>query len=215
MNDADEQSEELARMCHLLYTRGWMPGTSGNISVRSVHDTEEAVITASGRDKGRMTPADTVRVRVADARPSSPGQPRPSAETLIHTALYRGTDCGAVVHVHPPYATTVSSALRPEASRSDLEITRYELLKGLGRGFHPRALVPVFANHDDVGRIGADVEKWLDEDDVPPPVLLIADHGLTSWGADLSSALARAECLEAMCGLLLLERGTDRTPLVP
>jgi methylthioribulose-1-phosphate dehydratase len=67
-----------------LYGHGRLPATSGNLSVRLGRDS--CAITVSGRDKGRLTADDVMRVDPA-GEPLSPG--RPSAETPLHTALYR------------------------------------------------------------------------------------------------------------------------------
>jgi methylthioribose-1-phosphate isomerase len=81
-----------------LYTRGWMPGTAGNISVRAG---QTAVITGSGLSKGELSARDMVTVTIGDSQLVS-GMRRPSAETAIHTAVYRATSAAAVIHVHPP-----------------------------------------------------------------------------------------------------------------
>ena len=49
------------------------------------------MITGSGLSKGELTADDMVTVTVADSRPVS-GTRRPSAETAIHTAIYRATN---------------------------------------------------------------------------------------------------------------------------
>jgi methylthioribose-1-phosphate isomerase/methylthioribulose-1-phosphate dehydratase len=66
-------------------------------------------------------------------------------------------------------------------------------------------VVPVFDNHAHVPRIADDVTERLTED--APPVMLIGNHGATTWGPSLDVARNRMECLEALCQLtLLLER---------
>jgi len=185
--------QQIADIARSLYARGWMPGTAGNISVRTG---QAAAITGSGLSKGELTATDMVTVRVADSRPLS-GSRRPSAETAIHTAIYRATDADAVVHVHAPHATaqTVSAS-------SALTFTGYELIKGLGTS--GTISIPVFANHADVAHIGDDIEQYLKGHPQAPPVLFIAGHGITAWGADLAQARDRIECLEAMCELVTL-----------
>lgn len=176
-----------------LYARGWMPGTAGNISVRTGHT---AVITGSGLSKGELTADDMVTVNIADSQPVS-GTRRPSAETAIHTAIFRASNAGAVVHIHPPHATAQSI----DAPRV-LRFSGYELIKGLGT--RQTIDIPVFANHADVARIGIDIERHLSGNPDAPPVLFVAGHGITAWGADLAQARDRAECVEAMCELATL-----------
>jgi methylthioribose-1-phosphate isomerase len=185
--------QQIADIARSLYARGWMPGTAGNISVRNG---ETVAITGSGLSKGELAADDMVTVTVADSQPVS-GSRRPSAETAIHTAIYRATDADAVVHVHAPYAT----ALTVGASQV-VTFTGYELIKGLGAT--ATVSIPVFTNHSDVARIGADIEQHLIEHPDAPPVLFIAGHGITAWGPGLAQARDRVECLEAMCELATL-----------
>ncbi|NKY85307.1 bifunctional S-methyl-5-thioribose-1-phosphate isomerase/methylthioribulose 1-phosphate dehydratase [Nocardia veterana] len=193
----------VAELSGQLYARGWMPGTAGNISVRESPSAPvaTAVITGSGLSKGELAPADMVRVRIEDSRPVA-GHRRPSAETTIHTAVYRSTDAGAVVHVHSPHATAASVG-----ATKTLRFSGFELIKGL------RATdaidIPVFPNHADVAMIGAEIEHHLRTHPDAPPVLFIAGHGITAWGADLAQARDRAECLEALCELASLTGRRD------
>ncbi|MQY30654.1 S-methyl-5-thioribose-1-phosphate isomerase [Nocardia aurantia] len=191
--EADSAGDRIAGIARELYAQGWMPGTAGNISVR---EGDTAVVTGSGLSKGELTAADVVGVRVTDSAAVS-GTRKPSAETTIHTAVYRATGADAVVHVHPPHATA-----RSAGAAESLRFTGYELIKGLGTS--ETIDIPVFANHPDVPRIGADIERYLIEHPDAPPVLFIAGHGITAWGASLAQARDRAECLEAMCELVTL-----------
>ena len=194
--------QQIADIARSLYARGWMPGTAGNISVRAAAN---AVITGSGLSKGELTADDMVTVTVADSRPVS-GTRRPSAETAIHTAIYRATNAGAVVHVHSPHATGQSVG-----ASSALHFSGIELIKGLGAT--ETIDVPVFTNHSDVSQIGADIELYLAEHPDAPPVLFIAGHGITGWGAELAQARDRVECLEAMCELATLTGRRDLSQL--
>ncbi|GAB0107464.1 hypothetical protein JMUB6875_64580 [Nocardia sp. JMUB6875] len=195
--DATAAGAEIADIARGLYASGWMPGTAGNISVRQG---DTAVITASGLSKGELTATDMVTVAVVDSKPVDGSGRKPSAETTIHTAVYRTRGADAVVHVHPPHATAVSI----KTAGSGVTTTRfagYELIKGLGSARPDVIDIPVFPNHADVPQIGADIEKYLTEHPDAPPVLFIAGHGITAWGATLAQARDRAECLEAMCEL--------------
>ncbi|MGW2713744.1 S-methyl-5-thioribose-1-phosphate isomerase [Streptomyces sp. NPDC001356] len=210
-------TRELTELSRVLYERGWMPGTAGNLSVR-VPDGSSALITASGRDKGALTPDDVVTVDSRTGRPvPGGGARRASAEVSIHAAVYRTTDAGAVVHVHSPYATAVARRLSGTGEVTWLPLEDLELLKGLGLADAARTRLPVFPNWPDVPRIAAAVSAWLAESPGAPPALLIADHGVSVWGRDLAEARNRLECVEAMCRLLLLTGGPElpHRPAVP
>ncbi|KAB1935305.1 methylthioribulose 1-phosphate dehydratase [Micromonospora sp. ALFpr18c] len=196
-----ELAAELAAYSRSLYELGWMPGTAGNLSVRFG---DRALITASGRNKGELTADDMIEIWAESGAPSRPGQPRPSAETCIHAAVYRTTDAAAVVHVHSPYATAVARRNGLQTGLAILPLTRFELLKGLGIADPSATGVPIYANWADVPRIAADVEEHLTAYPSAPPGLLITDHGITTWGRDLSQARNRLECLESICQVLML-----------
>ncbi|HLS77763.1 MAG TPA: S-methyl-5-thioribose-1-phosphate isomerase [Nocardia sp.] len=199
-----DQGAAIAATARELYARGWMPGTAGNLSVRTG---DTAVVTASGLPKGELGAADMVTVRIADSAPL-PGQTRkPSAETTIHTAVYRATDAAAVVHVHSPFATALATRAGAVETPGTVRITGLELIKGLGCADPEAVDLPVFPNWRTVSRIGEDIERRLTEHPDAPPVLCISGHGITTWGQNLSQARDRAECLEALCELLLRTGG--------
>jgi methylthioribose-1-phosphate isomerase/methylthioribulose-1-phosphate dehydratase len=203
--------QELARFAGALYRRGWMEGTAGNVSVR---DGDHVLITASGRGKGELTSDDTVLMDLVTGEPAVPGQPKSSAETCIHLALYRAfDDVGAVVHAHPPYATALSCLVEVGDGPAVVGFERFEIIKGLGLPDPARVDVPVFANWPHVPDIAEDIARHYRGavgDPGVPPVLLIGHHGATAWGADLAQARNRMECVEALCQLHLMTRGIVR-----
>jgi methylthioribulose-1-phosphate dehydratase len=183
-----------------LYGRGWLPATSGNLSVRL--DRNSFAITVSGRDKGRLTANDIMRVDLA-GEPLSPG--RPSAETLLHTSLYRwSNDIGAVLHTHGRTSTVLG--LR-HAGRDRVVLKGYELLKAFaGIETHATRLAfPIFENTQDIAALADDVIARLDGS--PPPCYgyLIRGHGTYVWGRDLDEARRHLEALEYLvaCELAL------------
>ncbi|WP_410655364.1 methylthioribulose 1-phosphate dehydratase [Amycolatopsis sp. lyj-112] len=197
----DAAGAALAETAAALYARGWLEGTAGNLSVR-LPGGDTALITASGLGKGSLTAADVVEVRIEDARPVHDGAPRPSAETSIHTALYRSSaGSHAVVHAHPPYATA-TAILAARRGAGTVTFTDLEIIKGLGLADPSKVVVPVFDNHAHVPRIADDVAGRIASD--APPVMLIGNHGATTWGPTLDIARNRMECLEALCQLTLL-----------
>ena len=121
---------------------GWTPATSSNFSHRL--DDQHAAITVSGRDKGRLIEDD---IMVVDFDGKAVGSDhRPSAETLLHTQLYRRfRDIGCILHTHSPTQTIAS---RLFADEGHVRLEGYELLKAFaGNRTHEMAVdVPVFAN---------------------------------------------------------------------
>jgi len=196
----DVHGQELVDGCRALYRRGWLDGTSGNLSVRLPGTADQAMITPSGLGKGELTVRDLVVVDLPTGAVRRAAGTRPSAETAIHLALYRSrADCAAVVHAHTPYA----SALACRASLTGagtLVFRNYELIKGLASPDPHRLELPVFRNWPDLTRLGDDVYRhFAAEDPGAAPALLVADHGVTVWGPDLATARNRLECLELLC----------------
>ena len=83
----------------VFWQRGWSVGTSSNYSVVLRREPLELLITASGKDKGRLLPGDFVRVG-ANGKPTQEGQPKSSAETLLHVVAAQQPGVGAVLHTH-------------------------------------------------------------------------------------------------------------------
>jgi methylthioribose-1-phosphate isomerase/methylthioribulose-1-phosphate dehydratase len=196
-------AERLVQTARTLYDRGWMDGTAGNLSLRL--DRDHALVTASGRSKGLLSVADTVCVSIATGRPVRADGPAPSQDTLVHLTLYRTfPHCGAVVHAHPPHATTVAT-LAARAGADVARFEKFEIIKGLGLARPDRADVAVVRDGSHVPAIADEVARRFT---APPPdmpcALLLGHHGATAWGADLDQARNRLESLEWLCQVRLL-----------
>ena len=195
MREAIRQIIEAGR---ILDSKGWVPATSGNISVRV--DDSKVAITSSGRHKGRLKPEDILLVTL-DGELLSEG--KPSAETALHLVVYRlFPEVGAVVHIHSPNATIISRIVE-----GDLVIRDYELLKAFPHiSTHEAFLkVPVFGNDQDMERLSSAVEKRLRDEENLWGFLLKA-HGLYTWGRNMEEALIHAEAFEFLfeCELKLM-----------
>ena len=186
-----------------LSARGWTPATSSNFSHRL--DERHAAITVSGRDKGKLREAD---IMVVDFEGKAVGSDhRPSAETLLHTQLYRRfPEIGCVLHTHSQ-AQTVASRLF--AGQGHVRLEGYELLKAFhGNDTHEAAIdVPVFANTQDMRVLAAQVDALLDRQCLWG--YLIDGHGLYAWGRDMAEARRHLEAFEFLleCELELRRLG--------
>ena len=189
-----------------LAVAGMTPATSSNFSRRL--DDRHAAITVSGRDKGRLTEGD---IMVVDFDGRAVGSDhRPSAETLLHTQLYRRfPEIGCVLHTHSR-AQTVASRLFAGAGHVRLE--GYELLKAFhGNTTHEASIdVPVLPNTQDMPTLAAQVDALLDER--PMWGYLIDGHGLYAWGRDMAEARRHLEAFEFLfdCELQLRALGCKR-----
>lgn len=185
----------LRKAGRLFHARGWSVGTSSNYSVVVAREPLELVVTASGMDKGRLRPRDFVRVDAA-GRPTHAGQPKSSAETLLHVVAAEQPGVGAVLHTHSIWATLLSDLY---AADGGFEIEGYEMLKGLaGISTHAHAIrVEIFDNTQDIPRLAETVrERFLDAEQPLRHGYLIRRHGLYTWGRDLEEARRHVEIFE-------------------
>jgi methylthioribulose-1-phosphate dehydratase len=186
----DIAAESLCATARWCYTRGWVPATSGNFSVRRGG---RILITASGLDKGVLTPAGLLEVDL-EGRVAR-GEGRPSAETGLHLVLYKARpDAGAILHVHTVWNTLLSGI---HADAGHVAITGYELLKGLsGVATHEHVeRVPILTNSQDYSQLKAQLADALKEFPHAHGVLL-SRHGLYTWGESVAEARRHLEALE-------------------
>ena len=178
-----------------LGAQGLTPATSSNFSMRI--DAAHAAITVSGRDKGGLTPADVMVIDMNGTPVATSA--RPSAETLLHTQIYRCyAEVNAVLHTHSR-TQTVASRLYAEAGVIRLE--DYELLKAIaGHTTHDTHIdVPVFPNTQDMPELVTRVEAWI-QADKPLYGYLIDGHGIYAWGRDMAEAERHIEAFEFLLG---------------
>ena len=188
---------ELITEVRKLSQRGWTPATSSNFSLRM--DEAHVAITVSGRDKGALTEADIMVVDL-DGRPVATDS-RSSAETLLHTQLYRRfPEIGCVLHTHS-LVQTVASRLYAGAGHVQLE--GYELLKAFsGNTTHEAAVeLPVLPNSQDMPTLAAQVDCLLDRQTLWG--YLIDGHGLYAWGRDIAEARRHLEAFEFLLAVEL------------
>lgn len=198
-----ERAEAVAAVGRELAERGWAPATSGNFSARV--DGAHAAITISGRDKRLLTAADIMLVDLDGAAVGSHAQP--SAETLLHTQLYRRDGgVGAVLHTHSRTQTVASRVLPRDGA---IRLAGYELLKAFdGIATHATALdVPVFANTQDMTELAREVDAALTAEP-RLRVYLIEGHGAYAWGRDLAGARRHLEALDFLLACELDHRST-------
>jgi L-fuculose-phosphate aldolase len=110
-----ELRQEMVRVGRLLWERGYVAATDGNLSARLGSD--RLLVTPSGVSKGFLSERDLVVMGLDEggqARgpdPTGRREGRPSSEILMHLEVYRQRpDVRAVVHAHPPAAVAFSIA---------------------------------------------------------------------------------------------------------
>lgn len=201
----NEACAAIVRLSRLIHAHGWVPATSGNFSLRL--DAEHCAITASGIDKGQLLASDVLCIDLAgQALPGSHG--KPSAETALHTQLYKH-DAGiaAVLHTHDMNSVLAAKLLataQDEQGLAYVVLEDLELLKAFA-GVHSHAVqirIPVFANTQDITALAARVERFMSVAE-PFPAYLIKGHGLYTWGRSADEALRHLEALNQVLAYLL------------
>ena len=196
-----------------------MLGTSGNLSVlitghMDVRTYEpmkdfEFLITASGKDKGELTEEDFILVD-EEGQPQGIIPTKPSAETLLHAAIYKQTNAKAVFHVH----TTNSALLSmynppiPHSPIPPLFFSGLEMLKGLGFKTHDvKVTIPVIENSQDMKYLAEIVPGYINED---IPGLLLKGHGIYAWGQSTYEAKRHVEIFEFLFEYRVKEKLINR-----
>ena len=195
-----DAAEQLAATGRRIYSQGWSPATSSNYSMRL--DEQHCALTISGRDKALLSAADIMCVDL-QGRPVGPG--KPSAETALHTQIYRRfADIGAVLHTHS-HASTVLTMHWPQQDSIVLE--GYELLKALhGINTHEsRISLPVFENTQDIDALAEQVDAAMAQGRISH-AYLIRGHGLYTWADSLSHCYRQLEALEVLLAIELERR---------
>ncbi len=187
-----EAAQALATLAQRFYDRGWLMGTSGNLSAVVQREPLQVAITASGQDKSGLGAEQIVLVDKG-ARACG-GNGSPSAETLLHLAVIEARGAGAVLHTHSIWSTTLSEKM---AGRGAVTIDGFEMLKGLAgvRSHEHSESLPILENSQDMAALARRVKQTLAEQ---PGIhgFLLRRHGLYTWGRDLPEAKRHVEVLE-------------------
>ncbi|MEM7783404.1 MAG: methylthioribulose 1-phosphate dehydratase [Planctomycetota bacterium] len=195
LSGCEESIRELIECGQLFHSRGWSVGTSSNYSVVLNNDPVELIVTASGKDKGRLQLPDFVHVG-SEGKPIEPDQPKSSAETMLHVVLAQQEEIGAILHTHSIWGTLLSDYFFKDGG---FEIAGFEMLKGLeGIKTHDYShWIPIFENTQDIPALAAEVsERLQDPMESMTHGFLIRKHGLYTWGKDLFSARRHIEIYE-------------------
>ncbi len=170
----------------MLHQAGLVAATDGNLSVRLENGT--ILCTPTLMSKGLMEPDDLVIVD--DKGNKLSGTRGVSSEIAMHLLIYgKRPDIHAVVHAHPPTATGFAAA----GMALDRALCA-ELIVTLGS-------VPL-ASYDTPGtpELAAALEPLVDDHDA----ILMANHGVVTYGVDLLNAYMNMETVEHFAKIALV-----------
>lgn len=194
-----EIKKEICEIGRRIYQDGFVAANDGNISVRVDENTYFA--TPTGVSKGFMTPEMICKVD-GKGNPIEESQWRPSSEFKMHLKVYQERpDVNAVVHAHPPIATSFAIAGIP-----------------LDRLIMPEAII--FLGAVPIAEYGTPSTMEIPDSLMPHlqeyDAILLANHGALSFGCDLNTAFFRMESTEFYAKLLMYSRllgGEKELPL--
>lgn len=200
-----EAIRQLGEVKSLFASRGWMPATSGNFSLKVRENPLEFFISVSGRDKSITLPDDFILVDergepLKNEKDGVKERVKPSAEAGVHAEIYKRRSPGVILHVHTLYNTYISIH-SPDPER--LTIQGLEMIKGLGIwGEDNRVDIPIVPNYHDLAQLSSAAGKSI----LPStPGVLIRGHGLYAWGENLHQAKRNVEAFEFLFQFLSLE----------
>ncbi len=178
LKSEDEHRRDVCTVGRWVHQRGFVASTDGNISVRL--DPRRVLTSPTAVSKGMMALDDLVITDLEGRKLA--GRRNPSSELAMHLLIYkRRPDVNAVCHAHPPVATGYAAAGLPlnKALVSEMvlalgcvPVARY------GTPGTPElsdALEPLVQRHD---------------------AILMANHGVVTYGPDLLTAFFRMETVE-------------------
>ncbi|ULU25526.1 class II aldolase/adducin family protein [Dyella terrae] len=190
MSDELTLRQDLVLQGAKLAASGLSQGTSGNLSARCG---EGFLITPSGTPYEDITPEGIVLV---DRNGHWPASQRPSSEWRFHRDIYLARpDAGAVVHVHPPYATALAMCRKP------IPPAHYMIAVGGGDSIRC-ADYYTYGTQALSDAVLAALEGRL--------ACLMANHGMIALGTTLAQAMWRAVEVENLARqyVLSLQIGT-------
>lgn len=197
--DTHKTRRHLINIMQRAHSHGWTLGTGGNFSAVLQRDPLRLLMAPSSVDKGAVIAEDLI---VIDPQGNVvEGDGKASAETALHIAIVLYAGAGAVLHTHSPYATILS---RHFANQGCIAWEGYEMQKGIaGVNTHDTQLeLPVIPNTQDMISLGQDV---IDACPMWPYGILLAGHGLYTWGDSLFEAKRHLEIYEFLLHVKYLE----------
>lgn len=194
-----EEREHRRELCLLgawLYERRFVVATEGNFSLRIAP--RRVLASPAGANKGLLNPREMVVTDLEGRRLR--GRSVPSSELPMHLAIYRQRpDVRAICHAHPPVATGFAAAGLPldkallAESVIDLDCIPVAPYATPGTRELGEALGPFVARYN---------------------AILLANHGVVTFGPDLLTAFYRMETTEQIARVTLVTHLIGRQTLL-
>jgi L-ribulose-5-phosphate 4-epimerase len=181
-----------------LVERGLVFDTFGNASGLE-RDLGLVVIKPSGVPYGELTPDDMAVVSLESGEPLE--GLKPSSDTPTHLEIYRSfATVAGVVHTHSTWATSWAQARR---SIPCLGTTHADYFRGAVPCTRDLTDQEITGEYErETGRVIVETFQAFDPDEVP--AVLVASHGVFTWGHDASGAVHHAAVVEEVARMAKL-----------
>jgi L-fuculose-phosphate aldolase len=186
MNE-QQAREHIITIGSLMYDKGYVVSSDGNLSIRL--DDDRVVATPTMTCKGRMT-IDSLAITDIEGRALN--DKKASSELAMHLLIYKERpDVRAVCHAHPPHGTAfaVAGIAIDQPILSEVILTL---------GCVPLAGYGTPSTYE----LTEEMKPYLKHHNA----LLMANHGAVAYGADLWQAFDRLETLEHTARITILSR---------
>ncbi|HEX4169990.1 MAG TPA: class II aldolase/adducin family protein [Bryobacteraceae bacterium] len=173
-----ENRQDLLRICHLIYEKGWVAMNDGNVSIRL--DGGRILCTPTAVSKGFIEQEDLIICDMEGRKIA--GDRERTSEIAMHLTIYaERPDVCSVVHAHPPTATGFASAGR-----------------ALDKAMLPEVIIQLGAVP--LAAYGLPGTPALSDGMLPYisryDAILLENHGCTAFGRDVWEAFFRMEMVE-------------------
>jgi L-fuculose-phosphate aldolase len=196
MKSERQHRQEIVRIGRMIHDRGYVAATDGNLSVRLSEG--RILVTPTAMSKGLMKASDLVVVDPEGKKLR--GQRDVSSEIAMHLLIYRlRPDVNAVVHAHPPTATGYAAA---------------------GQPLNPALLSEVVIALEDIPLAAYGTPGTTELCDTLAPLIpryqaiLMSNHGVVTYGADLLTAYMHMETVEHFAKVALVAHMLGREHLL-
>ena len=196
MKSERQHREDIVRFGRMLHQFGYVAATDGNLSVRLDHVT--VLSTPTGMSKGMLEPEDLVVVDMKGKKVI--GRRQVSSEIGMHLLIYSlRSDTHGIVHAHPPTATGYAAAGLPLNLALISEIV-------LSLGCIPLARYATPGTPELVEALEPLVPQY--------DAILMANHGVVTYGEDLTRAYMKMETVEHFAQIALVTHLLGRQQLL-